>query len=120
MMNYAQLKFPTYEWIKALPLKEDGRHLEYSFTLFRTPTSVYGRFSYNEDDSGWVFFDIMEDGFCDHHERLNKRLKFNKENYKLICDHAQKVYEEFQRELFADQSWRWSKPPEEYEEPLDD
>ena len=62
----------------------------------------------------------MEDGYCDHHERLNQRYKFNKENYKLICDHAQEVYEEFQRELFADQSWRWSKPPEEYEEPLDD
>ena len=119
-MNYAQLKFPTYEWIKALPLKQDGHHLEYSFTLFRTPTSVYGRFSYNEDDSGWIFFDVMEDGYCDHHERLNKRLKFNKENYKLICAHAQNVYEEFQRELFADQSWRWSKPPEEYDESIDD
>lgn len=129
-MNYAQLKFPCYEWIKKLPLKrkaeyrdrETGEafyediHCEYSFTLFETPTSVYGRFSYNEDDSRMIMFDVMEDGYCDHNS-LGMTLKFNKKNYQKICKHAQYIYEEFQRELLADKSYLWSnKTPEEYAE----
>lgn len=129
-MNFAQLKFPPYEWIKGLPLtrKEEfvdratGKtfykdvHLEYTFKLFDTPVSVYGRLTYNEDDSGMIFFDVMEDGYCDHNS-LGKGLKFNKRNYKIICDHAQSVYENFQRELLADKSYLWSsKIPEEYAE----
>ena len=67
-MNYAQLKFPPYEWIKALPKTQihhyrdrvSGKDIptkvsrEYIFTLFKTPTSVYGRFSYNEDGDGFL------------------------------------------------------------------
>ena len=94
-MNYAQLKFPPYEWIKGLPLKRkeeyvdhateetfyDDIHCEYSIKLFDTPVSVYGRFTYNEDDSRMIMFDVMEDGYCDHN-CLGKALKFNKKNYK--------------------------------------
>ena len=125
-MNYMQLKFPPYEWLKALPLKRqvvrttrggekfmDTEHCEYAITLFRTPTSVYGRFTYNEDNHGWVYFDVMEGGYCDQN-RLSKRVKLNKKNYELICKHAQEVYEEFQRELMTDRSWQWDKTPEEY------
>lgn len=126
-MNYAQLKFPTYEWLRALPKVKTVSHVdrsgkliyqestcEYSIVLFTTPTSVYGRFSYNEDGDGFLCFDVMEDGFCDHN-RFGKALKFNRANYKLLCAHAQHVYEEFQRELFADQSYHWAgKTPEAF------
>lgn len=129
-MNYAQLKFPPYEWIKALPKTQihhyrdrvSGKYIpervprEYSFTLFSTPTSVYGRFSYNEDGDGFLCFDVMEDGYCDHN-RLGKSLKFNKANYQILCKHAQEVYEQFQRELFKDMSYLWvGKDPKDYAE----
>lgn len=129
-MNYAQLKFPPYEWIKGLPLKRkeeyidretketfyEDIHCEYSITLFDTPISVYGRFTYNEDDSRMIMFDVMEDGYCDHN-CLGMQLKFNKKNYETICRHAQYVYERFQRELLADKSYLWvDKTPEEYAE----
>lgn len=130
-MNYAHLKFPPYEWFKALPLKREverfdhgtkkyfktTEHCEYTLPLFRTPTSVYGRFSYNEDDSRFIYFDVMEDGYCDHNERLNMRLKFNKTNYEKICKHAQEVYEEFQRDLLSDLSYLWeNRDPKEWAE----
>ena len=126
-MNYAQLKFPPYEWLKKLPLTEkytwvdrstgeeyeEETYKEYDFTLFTTPTDVYGRFTYNEDDSHMVYFDVMEDGYCDHNN-LGKKVKFTKKNYEAICKHAQEVYEEFQRELLKDFSWQWAVTPEEY------
>ena len=109
-----QLKFPTYEYIKSLPCicKESeynceiGLPLEYSWTLFDTPASVYGRFSYNEDGSGWIFFDVMESGYCDHNN-LGMRCKFNKVNYAKICQHAQRVFEDFYRALDTDWSDSW-------------
>ena len=117
-----KLKFPPYEWLKQLPLKHkaeykdhitgevfyEEEHCEYSFDLFYTPISVYGRFSYNEDDSGWIFFDVMEGGYCDRNT-LGMRCKLNKANYAKICKHAQKVYEDFYRELDRDCSWQWEK-----------
>ena len=126
-MNYAQLKFPPYAWLKALPKKhrvirttregekfEDIEHCEYSFKLFDTPTSVYGRFTYNEDDKGMIYFDVMEDGYCDHNH-LGMYVKFNKKNYEAVCKHAQEVYEDFQRELFKTWSWQWENvTPTEY------
>lgn len=126
-MNYAQLKFPPYEWLKKLPLTEkytwvdratgeeheEDTFKEYDFTLFTTPTDVYGRFTYNEDDSGMIYFDVMEDGYCDHNT-LGKRVRFTKKDYEKICKHAQKVYEDFQRELLRDWSWQWDRTAEEY------
>lgn len=128
-MNYAQLKFPPYEWFKKLPLKkkvirhprhgepfEEEEHCEYYITLFKTPTSVYARFTYNEDDQKMIVFDVMEGGYCEQN-RLGKALKFTKENYKKICAHAQSVYEQFQRELLADRSYLWeTKVAEDLEE----
>ena len=128
-MNYAQLSLPPYEWIKKLPLKHkvarknrltgkvqySTEHCEYSFKLFDTPTSVYGRFTYNEDDQRMIIFDVMEGGYCgENHHGL--ALKFNKVNYEKICKHAQEVYEQFQRELFKSQEWQWSKDPADYAE----
>ena len=109
-----QLKFPTYEYIKSLPTgDQDGDFFkEYTWTLFRTPTDVYGRFSYNEDDSRWIFFDVMEDGYCDHND-LGMRCKFNKANYAKICKHAQKVFEDFYRALDEDCSQYWREYEEE-------
>lgn len=109
-----KLKFPTYEYIKSLPTedKETGDNyghklpLEYDWTLFETPTSVYGRFSYNEDGSGYIFFDVMEDGYCDHN-RLGKSVKFNKANYTKLCKYAQEVFESFYAALDRDRSGCW-------------
>ena len=105
-----KLKFPPYEYIKSLPTWDKKKDLpnEYDWNLFDTPTSVYGRFSYNEDGSGWIFFDVMEDGYCDHND-LGMRCKFNKANYAKICKYAQSVFEDFYRELDKDCSWQWEK-----------
>ena len=42
-----KLKFPPYEYIKALPREYEDRDMyhEYTWTLFDTPVRVYGRFS---------------------------------------------------------------------------
>ncbi len=123
-----QLKLPPYEWLRALPLKrtvtrtdrftgetwEDEEHYQYSFSLFDTPVSVYGRLSYNEDDSRLIYFDVMENGYTGLND-YSLGLKFNKENYKKICKYAQEVYETFYRELARDYSWQWEdNTPEEY------
>lgn len=123
-----KLKLPPYEWLKALPLKrtvthtdrftgetwEDEEHCQYSFSLFDTPVSVYGRLSYNEDDSRLIYFDVMENGYTGLND-YSLGLKFNKENYKKICKYAQEVYETFYRELARDYSWQWEdNTPEEY------
>ena len=105
-----KLKFPPYEYIKSLPrkCKDSDMFHEYTWKLFDTPIWVYGRLSYNEDDSGWIFFDVMEGGYCDRNS-LGMRCKINKANYTKICKHAQEVFEEFYRELDKDYSWQWEK-----------
>ena len=122
-----KLKFPPYEWLKALPLKREvirkdtfsGKQYketepcEYRFTLFDTPVGAWGQFSYNEDDSRFIYFDVMEDGYSNMNT-YGMELKFNKVNYEKICKHAQEIYEMFYRELEADQSWQWDCTPEEY------
>lgn len=120
-----ELKFPSYEWLKALPLKRkytstgrDGvsyereEHREYKFTLFDTPVNAYGQLSYNEDDSRYIYFDVMEDGYSNMND-YGLALKFNKTNYKKLCKHAQEVYEMFYRELDKDLSYQWECTPEE-------
>ena len=102
-----QLKFPEYEYIKSLPKRNSKGHwFTYSWTLFDTPTDVYGRISYNEDDDNFIFFDIMEDGYCDHNT-LGLSVKFNKANYKKLCKHAQKIFESFYEALDKDCSVYW-------------
>lgn len=105
-----QLKFPPYEYIKSLPKTEEGTDFfkDYYWTLFDTLTSVYGRLSYNEDGSGFLFFDILEGGYVDKNN-LGLALKCNKANYAKICKHAQKVFEDFYRELDVDYSDQWEK-----------
>ena len=122
-----QLKFPSYEWLKALPLKrmktftsrftgesfEVEEHCEYKFTLFDTPVYVYGQLSYNEDDSRYIYFDVMENGYSNMNN-YGISLKFNKTNYKKLCKHAQEMYEMFYKELDKDVSYQWDCEPEEY------
>jgi hypothetical protein len=122
-----QLKLPPYEWLKALPLKrtvtytdretgeswDDEEHCQYDFMVFNTPAYVHGQISYNEDDTGHIFFDVFEQGHTGMN-RYGMALKFNKTNYKKICKHAQEVYEMFYRELDKDMSWQWECSPEEY------
>ena len=106
-----QLKFPPYEYIKSLPKvdeDDDDCFIKYDWVLFTTPVDVYGRLSYNEDDSGYIYFDVMEDGYCDQNQ-FGIGLKFNKKNYAKLCKHAQKVFESFYKELDTDCSEQWEK-----------
>ena len=117
-----QLKFPPYEYIKSLPTVcteseydyEIGLPLEYDWKLFDTPTSVHGSLSYNEDGSGFIFFDVWEGGYTGEND-LGMRCKLNKANYAKICKHAQRVFEDFYRELDKDCSWQWEKYEEEHQ-----
>lgn len=103
-----QLKFPSYEYIKALPKFEEDHEVprEYRWVLFDTPTSTYGTMSYNEDGEGYLFFDVWEDGYTGMND-LGISRKFNKTNYKTVCKHAQEVFESFYKTLDADCSWMW-------------
>lgn len=126
-----ELKFPSYEWLKALPLKrevmrkdtfsgkqyKDEEPCEYKFTLFDTPVSVFGQLSYNENDSRYIFFDVIENWHTNMNN-LGIALKFNKVNYQKICKYAQEVYEMFYIELDKDLSYQWECTPEEYKEGL--
>ena len=105
-----QLKFPPYEYIKSLPKwdKEEDVPLRYCWRLFDTPTSVCGTLSYNEDGSGFIFFDVWEGGYTGQNY-LGLTLKFNKVNYAKICKHAQEVLEDFYRALDKDWSASWEK-----------
>lgn len=121
-----ELKFPPYEWLKALPLKrevirkdtvsgkqyKDEEHCEYKFTLFDTPIFAWGQLSYNEDDSRHIYFDVMENGYSNMNN-YGIELKFNKKNYQKLCEYAQGVYELFYMELDKDLSWQWECTPEE-------
>ena len=122
-----QLKLPPYEWLKALPLKrtvtrtgytgatwEEEEPCEYRFVVFDTPVRAHGQISYNEDDSRYIFFDVMEGGYSNMNS-YGLELKFNKANYQKLCKHAQRIYEMFYRELAKDYSWQWEdNTPEEY------
>ena len=107
-----QLKFPPYEYIKSLPRDTGEFYNEYNWTLFTTPTNDKGAISYNLTGEGFVYFDVFEDGYSDMN-CLGLALKFNKANYAKICKHAQKVFEDFYRELDKDYSWQWEKYEEE-------
>ena len=103
-----KLKFPSYEYIKSLPTydKDNDTYEQYDWMLFDTPVNVYGRFSYNEDGGPYIYFDVMEGGYCDMNN-LGMCVKFNKTNYKKICKHAQKVFESFYIALDEDCSKYW-------------
>lgn len=105
-----QLKFPSYEYIKSLPTydKDTDTYEVYKWLLFNTPTSVYGRFSYNEDGETYIYFDVIDGGYCDIN-RLGMGVKFNKANYEKICKHAQMVFESFYAALDEDCSKYWDE-----------
>ena len=109
-----KLKFPSYEYIKSLPTydKDTDTYEEYKWLLFQTPTSAYGRFSYNEDGEPYIYFDVMECGYCDKNY-LGMSVKFNKVNYEKICKHAQKVFESFYEALDEDCSKYWDEDARE-------
>ena len=110
-----QLKFPPYEYIKSLlKHKNDDKdyYYEYDWKLFSLPIDVEGVISYNLTGDGFVYFDVFEDGYSDMN-CIGLALKFNKANYAKICKHAQKVFEDFYRELDKDYSWQWEKYEEE-------
>ncbi len=97
-----KLKFPTYEYIKSLPLKDEGgEDAEYNFVLFKVHEHVYCRFTYNEDGYKGFHLDLMCDGFCDKlligcHKNF---YRMNKKDYKLMCEHAEILYNEIMGNL---------------------
>lgn len=109
-----QLKFPEYEYIKSLPTictksendYDIGLPLEYEWKLFDTPVSVEGTLSYNLDGSGYIFFDVWEDGYTGQND-LGLAVKLNKANYKKLCKHAQNIFEGFYEALDKDCSADW-------------
>jgi hypothetical protein len=109
-----QLKFPEYEYIKSLPKictkseynYEIGLPLEYEWKLFDTPVNVRGTLSYNEDGSGYICFDVWEDGYTGQND-LGLAVKLNKANYKKLCKHAQIIFNSFIEALDRDCSYTW-------------
>ena len=112
-----KLRFPSYEYIKSLPTydKNTDTYEKYKWCLFRTPTSVYGRFSYNENGEPYIYFDVMENGYYGYYSQnhLGMSVKFNKANYAKICKHAQKIFESFYEALDEDCSKYWDEDARE-------
>ena len=102
-----KLKFPSYKYIKSLPRGE-----EYDWILFETPASAYGQIRYNEDSSGWIYFDVVEYGYVETNN-LGLALKFNKTNYEKICEHAQEVFDDYYDYLEKDCTYMWDKKARE-------
>ena len=109
-----KLKFPSYEYIKSLPTydKDTDTYKDYRWPLFKTPTTVYGRFSYNENGESYIYFDVIEAGYCDQNS-FGMSVKLNKANYAKICKHAQKVFESFYEALDEDCSKYWDEDARE-------
>lgn len=98
-----QLTFPTYEYIKSLPVedKETGCYHRYNWILFETPMRVDGRLTYNDNDSRMIYFDVYEGGYAGMNT-LGIELNLTKANYAKVCKHAQKVFEGFYKTLDED------------------
>ena len=97
-----KLKFPTFDYIKSLPLT-DGKDRyggdvikEYYFTLFEVYGSIYCRFTYNEDGNERFYLDLMQDGYSDHSGYSSPKSIYEctESDYKLLCEHAQMLYDE--------------------------
>lgn len=108
-----QLKFPDYEYLKALPKTDQQNEPQaYEFTLFEMPScGLRGRFSYNEDDTNWIFFDVLNGDYSDVND-LGMSLEFTELNYSIICKYAQQVFVNFYTELDTDYSYLWGKEGE--------
>lgn len=105
-----KLKFPSYEYIKSLPTydKESDIPIDYKWILFNTPVNVWGRLSYYKEGENYIRFDIIEGGYIDRNG-LNWSGEFNQENYKKLCEHAQKVFESIYEALDEDCSKYWDE-----------
>lgn len=99
-----KLTFPSYDKLKTLP-----KDKEYIFTIFDLSFNfIHGRFTLYEDFYNVIRFDLMVDGYSETNG-WRTCYKFNKKNYKKICDFAQDCYEHIYETLDAssDSSWRW-------------
>ena len=99
-----QLTFPPYEKLKSLP-----KDRQYIFSLFNLGFNFcYGRFTLYEDFHNIIRFDLMVDGYSETNG-WRTCYKFNKGNYKKICDFAQECYDHIYLTLVnsTDYSWSW-------------
>ena len=103
-INVPQICFPDYNKMKKL--RNDK---EYIFSLFDLGiNNIYGRFTLYEDFSNLIHFDLIVDGYSETNF-YGISYKFNEENYKKICNHAQDCYNRLFCEFYysSQTSWRW-------------
>ena len=103
-INVPQICFPDYNKMKKLK-----KNKEYIFSLFDLGVNnIYGRFTLYEDFSDLIHFDLIINGYSGENS-WDLALKFNKENYKIICDYAQDCYNSLFNELYysLQTTWRW-------------
>lgn len=99
-----RLTFPTYEQIKEL-----DKDTEYEIILFITGIEdTYGRITLNEGGKRQIIFELIEDGYSDKNSYTMIK-KFDKKNYKTICYHAQRCYDDLYKALRngSNCSWMW-------------
>lgn len=99
-----RLKFPTYEQLQSL-----DKDKEYEIILFVTGIGeTYGRITINEGGKRQIIFDLIEDGYCDKNSYTMVK-SFGKKNYKTICYHAQRCYDDLYKALKngSNCSWMW-------------
>ena len=96
--------FPDYNKMKEL--KKDK---EYIFSLFELGTNnIYGRFTLYEDFTNLIRFDLIINGYSGENS-WEVSYKFNKDNYKKICNYAQDCYNYLFSQLYysSQSTWHW-------------
>ena len=106
-----KLKFPSYEYLKSLPLYEEDEEfikeygkdaatpIEYKWMLFDTPVGVYGKIFYNLDDDCCLYFDVMEQGYSGMNDLACCCKKLTEIDYMEFCKKVQCFFESFYNTL---------------------
>lgn len=105
-----KLNFPSWEYIKGLPLKneETGFYEEYRWILFETGIpGVSGVLTWNEDGQKKLVFDVFVGGYSGE-SGFDKVFNGNKEGYKKMRGYVfDEVYLKILHSLNKDMSWQW-------------
>ena len=105
-----KLNFPSWEYIKGLPLKDEGSgcYKEYLWVLFETGIrGVSGVLTWNEDGQKKLIFDVFIGGNSGE-SGFGKVFNGNKEGHKKMRDYVfNEVYLKILHALKKDMSWQW-------------
>ena len=84
-----KLSFPDYNRIKEL-----SKDKEYKFTIFKIYSTIYCRFTYNEDWTDKFKADLMCNGYSDTYEPPEFKEWFSntEEDYKKMCSRIELFY----------------------------